>query len=710
MTRSTNSPPFLALFLALLLPAVAFAQFGQPKGKGTGGFDPFAEPAPAPVAPGQEVVVSAAGQHDSVPQGGRTAIAFTFSHAPGYKTWPAAELDLLPPDLAAFAFPTYVGLGSPTELVNGPPYRGDNAPAPEWITAVAPITWPEAADVTNPGSDDPPTVKGFKGDAVAYIAFQIAEDAPVGEHTIPVGFYYQACDDDVCYQPVSGFLDVTLAITASGEPYVAAADTSVFEGYAMPATGWAEFVAPDPAETVAGADGADDVDAADDAEAPAVAGGTIVGLSIPKEGPAALLALIAFGALGGFILNLTPCVLPVIPLKVMTLSKHAGESRGRAIYLGGWMFFGVTAFWAALALPVIFLERFADPSALFGIWWVTLGIGLVVAVLALGLMGLFAINLPQKTYMINPKADNASGSFLYGIMTAILGLPCFGFVAGALVPIASTNGPLFSITLFTSMGVGMAAPYLVFAAYPDLLKFLPKTGPASDLVKQVMGLLLLAAGAYFFVSGINSLLKTYPFLADDAQWTTAAIFGTLAGLWLVYKTFVITKKFPNRAVFSLVGLVISGISVALATNFISKSQANYVERQQAIAEAGTDAAYITTLWNDYSPELLEKLAADGKAAVIDFTADWCVNCKALKAAVLDVDPVRERLRADDVVKVTVDMTAETPEQRDLLTSFGRVGIPTLAVLNPDGELVWVSSSYTSGDVLGALETALSPGS
>lgn len=711
-TRST-----LALLSLLVLVFTSVTTYSQIDKKGGGGFGAFA-PSPEPVESGREVYVHAVAQHASVPQGGRTVIAVTLSHAPTWKTWPAEELNLVPAEIAEFVIPTWVGVGQPASVSNYGAYRGPTTPPPAWVTRTSAVQWPDTYDIKNPLGDDPAFVQGFKDDATAYFAIEIADDAPLGPTTLTVGYYYQACDATTCLMPVVGVYGVPLTIVAEEELYEPSESQDEFADYQMPTTGWTDLAGSDARTVPSEASRAEEEDG-QDAIAPEsatqtegsqepVQGSWFFGLSIPTEGAPLLLSLAAFGALGGFILNLTPCVLPVIPIKVMTLSKHAGESKGRAVYLGVWMFFGVTAFWAALSLPVIFLDQFADPSRVFGIWWFTLTIGLIVMLLAFGLMGMFAINLPQKTYMINPKADNASGSFCFGIMTAILGLPCFGFVAGALVPTAAAQGPVFSLTLFTAMGVGMAAPYLVLAAFPDLLKFLPKTGAASDLVKQVMGMLLFAAGVYFFVSGLNSLVKTHPYALVDAQWTFAALFASIAGLWLVYRTVRITKKIANRVVFTAMGAGISAASVFVGVNFLSDAKAKFEERQAAIAamEAdGQEASYFTTLWNDFSPQLLDSLAQDNKVVVIDFTADWCINCKALKKAVLDVEPVLSELKAEDTVMVKVDFTGTNPQGDALLERFGRVGIPTLAVVDGSGELVWVEGSYLSGQVLDAIEKA-----
>jgi cytochrome c biogenesis protein CcdA len=107
-----------------------------------------------------------------------------------------------------------------------------------------------------------------------------------------------------------------------------------------------------------------------------------------------------------------------------------------------------------LAIPVLGVKGFADPSVIFGIWWVTAGIGALIFLMAFGLMGFFQISLPQGAYMVNPQADTPSGSFLFGVMTAVLGLPCFGFVIGALLPQAVAADWSVVVALFLSLGAG----------------------------------------------------------------------------------------------------------------------------------------------------------------------------------------------------------------------------------------------------------------
>ncbi|HHN77595.1 MAG TPA: hypothetical protein ENK11_02835, partial [Phycisphaerales bacterium] len=341
----------------------------------------------------------------------------------------------------------------------------------------------------------------------------------------------------------------------------------------------------------------------------------------------------------------------------------------------------------------------------FGIWWLTTGIGVVIAVMSLGLLGLFQITLPQKVYMINPKADTAWGSFVFGVMTAVLGLPCFGFVAGALVPAAITQGTGFVVVLFASMGVGMALPYLVLSIFPGLVDKLPRTGPASELVKQIMALLLLAAAAYFIGSGTIALVSSKPYLAKLLHIWVAALFGVGAGLWLMVRTFQITRRPAPRVVFTLVAAVIAGLGLLVAVRFTDDAREEYEIRAAAMREASDSGALLTSVWLDYTPKLKERALAQGKVVVQDFTAEWCINCKVIEKTVLGVEPVKSALKSDDTVLLKVDLTGKNPEGEAALAALGRTGIPTLAIYGPGLDEPWVASAYTPEQVIEAIRRA-----
>lgn len=567
-----------------------------------------------------------------------------------------------------------------------PPEMGDFKPIPTTIlptevdgVSFGRIQWPEPyiAQVDFSFTGRPIDYQVYSGKAVAFVPVRIDDDAAAGERTLTLRVEYQACDDAICLLPETVELTVTLRIDPEGAP------TTPGELFAdfRPAV----FADPD----------------AWGGSLPQ--GGEVVQnkflgfLVVPtSDGVAGIVVLALLAAVGGFVLNLTPCVLPVIPIKIMTISHHAGSDRGRAFALGLWMAAGVVAFWTALGVLAVGATAFADPSRLFGLWQFTLVIGLLILAMGVGIMGAFQIKLPQAVYAVNPKADSAHGSFLFGIMTAVLGLPCFGFVAGALLAgVAFMPAPVV-VVIFGAIGAGMALPYLVLAAKPGLVKKLPRTGPASELVKQVMGLLMIAAAAYFIGSGVLALLSDtgvtagLPWWAKAVHWWAIALAMLVAAGWLAVRTLQITRKPLPRASFSLVALVLAGVGVWAAANRTEHLRTNF--------------------WEDYSHEALAAALEGGNVVVLDFTAEWCLNCKALEATILSREPVKGVLIGAGVVPMMADLTSNAAPGWDTLRELGQTGIPLLVVFSPEGgpdNPVWMSNLYNANQVVAAIEEARS---
>ncbi len=584
--------------------------------------------------------------------GARFAVAVVIDHAPGWHTHTNAPV--VPASWAGFVpIPTVIAI------------------KPSAGITVGPIQWPEVheirVDLAGTGRPEPYPV--FEGQAVAFIPVEVDGTAS-GEASIAIEVELQACDDVGCLIPETYPFEVRLPIGPS-EPteaaLFAAFDASVFADRDR----WGEQPAMLPTPQ---------------------SGRTFFGITLPSaDGAVGVVVVALLAAVGGFILNLTPCVLPVIPIKVLTISQHAG-SPGRSLALGLWMALGVIAFWVGIGLPMALFASVTDPSRIFGVWWVTLGIGLLIGAMGVGIMGAFAINLPRSVYAINPKADSAWGSFLFGVMTAVLGLPCFGFVAGALLAGAAALPPSVVMVIFTALGVGMASPYLVLSANPKLLARVPRTGPASELVKQVMGLLLLAAAAYFVGSGVLAILSerpggllALPWAVRVLHWWVIAAFVLAAAVWLMQRTFAITAKPVRRGVMSAIAVALAAFSLFVAVDMSAKARDNF--------------------WVAFDPALWDETRASGRVVVIDFTAEWCLNCKALKAAVLNREPVKSRLRGTGILPMTADLTSTSSSGWTTLRDLGQTGIPLLVIDGPGLAEPWMSNAYTAQQVMEALDRA-----
>src|SRR5438093_10837506 len=160
---------------------------------------------------------------------------------------------------------------------------------------------------------------------------------------------------------------------------------------------------------------------------------------------------------------------------------------------------------------------------------------MVICVMAVGMCGLFAVNLPAWVYRVNASQETVAGSFFFGIMAAVLSTPCTAPFMGAAAAWATTQSAAITLSTFAAIGLGMALPYLVLSAFPGLAKRMPRTGPASELIKQVMGLLLLAAGAYFLGTGITGGLTVPPDPPSPFYWLVLALFVAAVGGWLFWR-------------------------------------------------------------------------------------------------------------------------------------------------------------------------------
>lgn len=627
-------------------------------------------------------------------------VAVTMDHPSGLHSWPSADQDVLDEEIAAFAIRTEVSVAT------------DSA-----VLSIGEIEWPvpKPYPVPDPsGMGDPIEVPVYSGKAVVFVPVLIDREAASAARTLELVVSYQACNDTVCFMPEDVDVVASLPAFGSGE---APAEASGIESTTIDnAIALAVMAGFDPA--AASEPQADTETPPEAVEAPADDAGAVAPASsadtqnkflgiiaVPSPDSAGGIAgIVLMGILGGFVLNLTPCVLPVIPIKVMTLSQHAG-SPGKTLMLGIWMALGVVAFWVGLGVPAAFLSKAV--GAIFGIWWFTFGVGIIIALMSIGLMGLFTLQLPQSVYKVNPKADSPWGSFMFGVMTGVLGLPCFGLVAGALLAAAAAFPGHITMIIFGSLGVGMAAPYLILSLNPKWVNVIPRTGPASELVKQVMGLMLLGAGAYFIASGLQALILDMPWIGRQLHWWAAAVFVAIACLWLAMRTMQITKSVPKRGVFGVLGVAIAVGAILFAVDVTGNAKEDYLEREARIAEnmsEGGAGAILTSTWVDYSPELLARARKEGYVVVVDFTADWCINCKALEKQVLGAEPVHSRLRDEDVVMMKADLTSTRQPAWELMRELNQKAPPVLAVYGPgiEGDTPWMRNAYDTGTVMDAI--------
>jgi thiol:disulfide interchange protein DsbD len=312
-------------------------------------------------------------------------------------------------------------------------------------------------------------------------------------------------------------------------------------------------------------------------------------------------------------------------------------------------------------------------------------VGVVIGIMATGMFGFFSMKLPNFIYMINPEQDTLHGSFGLGILAAILSTPCTAPFMGAAAAWAATQPPSTTLATFAAIGNGMALPYFVLSAAPGLVEKMPKTGPASMLIKQVMGLFMLAAAAYFIGVGTSAILTSPPNPPSKLYWWPVMMFSLSAGGWLAYRTLKIASGKKVKAFFTAFGLIVIALSAWGAVRFSDQGPIDWV--------------YYTE--EQYRVAVMEK-----NVIVMVFSAEWCLNCKAMEQSVLTHPKIIDLFERDDILPMKVDITGNNPAGKAKLKEVGNLTIPLLVVYAPNGKAVFKSDFYTVEQIQNAVTNAL----
>jgi thiol:disulfide interchange protein len=408
-----------------------------------------------------------------------------------------------------------------------------------------------------------------------------------------------------------------------------------------------------------------------------------------------LATFLLFGFIGGFILNLMPCVLPVISLKIFGFIKQAGDSRAKIFRSGLAFTAGIFAWFIALALLLIVLKS-AGRDVTWGGFQFTnayfvLVLSVIVLVFALNLFGVFEVSLPlslSRGILATAERKDDVGSFFQGVFATVLATPCTAPFLGTAIGFAFTQSAAVILLMFVSVAAGMSAPYFLLSAQPAWMKFLPQPGPWMIHVKQFMGFLLLATLLFLlYVLGAQRGL-------DGAIWASCFLLIVAIACWMKGAFMTPTASALKRSVALLLMLLLlfgSGVY------FIGdKFQSSRVDLAQSAL--GGD-------WQSFTPERLQSERDQGHAVFVDFTAAWCLTCKFNEKAVLENSEVRDAFQRHGVVKLKADWTNGDPVITKLLQQFGRPGVP-LYVLYPgkSQEPIVFPELLTKNILLDKLET------
>ena len=393
----------------------------------------------------------------------------------------------------------------------------------------------------------------------------------------------------------------------------------------------------------------------------------------PAETPATkksgLWTYLLFGFIGGFILNLMPCVLPVISLKIFGFMRQAGDSRAQILKHGLAFTAGIFLWFLGLAAVIIALKaagsevtwafQFQNP-------WFNFVIGAVVFVFALNLFGVFEIVLPGRAAQGIAEAGGhggLAGSFAQGILATLLATPCTAPFLGTALGFAFSQTSAVIAAMFASIAAGMAFPYLLLSAQPGWMKFLPKPGAWMERLKQFMGFPLLAT-LLWLLYVIGQQRGT-----EAVIWACAAYLCLALAVWL-YGAFLGPLSSPRAKTFATLGIALSlllGLGY-FTGNLFARAAAVTPEKSTAVPADGMP-------WVPYSEAELQRLLAEGKPVFVDFTADWCITCKFNMRTAIDTKAVLAAFEKLGIVPMLADWTNSNPEITKKLAQFDRVGVP-----------------------------------
>ncbi len=415
--------------------------------------------------------------------------------------------------------------------------------------------------------------------------------------------------------------------------------------------------------------------------APAAGGAAASG----AEEALTLWSAIGLALLGGLVLNLMPCVFPVLSIKVLSLVKQAGQSPNRIRVHGLAYTAGVLASFLALAGTLIALKA---GGATIG-WGFQLQSPLVVAGLAYGIlaMGLSLSGVVHVGGGISGLGDGLTrrggyqGSFFTGVLATLVATPCTAPFMGAAVGFALTQGPLVGLSVFASLGLGLALPFLALTLYPGAVRLLPRPGAWMDTLKGALAFPLYATVAWLIwvlaqQVGPNGLL---------AALVGLVLVGLAAWTWE-------RARFAGR----VGGLV--GRAVAVAALAGTVGLAVLSDRDRASGMRGAVAEGV----EPFTQARLDTLRETGRTVFVDMTAAWCITCQVNERTVLDRQSVQTAFKAGNVAYLKGDWTNQNPEITRLLERHGRSGVPLYLVYRDRGEAQVLPQILTEGIVLDAI--------
>lgn len=429
---------------------------------------------------------------------------------------------------------------------------------------------------------------------------------------------------------------------------------------------------------------------------------SFAGTSGPGTPRASLLLMLAFAFLGGLILNIMPCVLPVIALKILGFVQQSKEAPERVRRLGLMYGLGVLLSFLAIATVVVSVQQ-AGGGASWGMQmqnpYFRLALLVVVLLVALNLFGVFEIVIGGTALGAAAKLttrEGYPGAFFNGILATALGTSCTAPILAIAVGFAFTQSPVIIVLMFLTIGAGLASPYVLLSWRPGWLRFLPKPGAWMHKFKVAMGFPMLGTAVWMFEF-------------------TAPSYGPGGVLWLGMFLAVIALTVWVWGEFIQRGTRRKGLATMICVGLLAGAYVVILEGQlhwrNPVGSTASASVFKDTPdgleWRPWSPAVVEDARRSGQIVLVDFTAKWCPNCRSNKKFAIDIPSVRGRMGQLNVVALRADYTDRDPRITEELKRYGRAGVPLVLVFpaDPTRPALVLPELLTPGIVLEALNQA-----
>jgi thiol:disulfide interchange protein len=420
------------------------------------------------------------------------------------------------------------------------------------------------------------------------------------------------------------------------------------------------------------------------------------GLSSAAGGVMGWHRMLLFAFLGGLILNLMPCVFPVLAMKAVALVRLSGAARGAARLSALSYTAGVLVAFAALGVALMAARaaggaagwgfQFQSPAFVAAMTWLLFGVGL-------NLSGVFEIGgrLTGAGQSLTGRGGQA-GSFFTGLLAVLVATPCTAPFMGAAIAAALAAPPWVTLSVFLAMGLGLAAPYVALALIPSLARAAPKPGVWMEVLKQALAFPMYGAAAWLVwviaqEAGASGVLASVTglVLIGFAGWAFGRAQAATGRQWRR-----VGRSAAVAAMLAAIALL-SGIAVAPPA-----------APTGSLAAAGGPARIAGDGSEPFSPARLAALRAEKRPVLVDMSAAWCVTCLVNERIALDTAPVRAAFKANNVAYLKGDWTREDPAITAFLRAHGRDGVPLYVFYPAGGEPRILPQILTPGIVLAAI--------